>query len=170
MTWKRAYRKAMVDRNLRVDRIRDQVPADLLIPARLLPHALRLKTSTGEWRDVVAYLVGRHRGRVLQLAEGAGNLRFRYQGEGLKLRRICYVPYRDMIAELRMLSFASRVSMCALVVLMLEWEQEGDGSPEVGIFIGTTRRIESGWTKEGTILIIAASIQMSCAPEPTSTA
>lgn len=156
----------MVDLSLPVDRIPDRVPADLLIPARILHHAHRLKGSTGEWRDMVAYLVSRHRGRVLQLADHARNLRFRYQEEGLNLYRVSYLPYRDILAELRMLSFASRISMCALVVLMIEWELEGKGSPQLDIFIGTTRKIVSAWTMEGAILIVTASIQMSCAPDP----
>lgn len=156
----------MIDRNLEVKRHPDRVPTDLLIPGGLLRYAVLLKEQKGEWRDLVAYLVSRHRGRVLQLADSGGNLRFRYQAEGLHLRRVCYIPYRDMIAELRMLSFASRISMCALVVLMIEWEREGKGSPELEVFIGTTAKSESSWAKEGTILVITASIQMACAPDP----
>lgn len=159
----------MIERHLDVDRIPDRVPADLLIPAALLRYALSLKNNKGEWRDVVAHLVRRHRGRVLQLADSGSNLRFHYQAEGLDLRRVCYIPYRDMIAELRMLSFASRISMCALVVLMLEWEQEGEGSPELEIFIGTPAKMASAWARQGALLIIAASIQMSCAPDPPPT-
>lgn len=160
----------MVDRNLRIERIPDGVPADLLIPAAMLRYALHLKDRTGEWRDLVAHLVSRHRARVLQLADNAQNLRFRYQGEGLNLRRVCYIPYRDTIAELRMLSFASRISMCALIVLMIEWERKGDEDSELSIFIGTTQKIESGWSMGGSILTITSSIQMSCAPYPSSTA
>lgn len=166
MSWKRAYRKVMVDSRVPVDRIPDRVPADLLIPASILPFFIRLRYNTGEWRDVIAYLVSRHRGRVLELADRASNLRFHYQDAGLKLHRICYVPYRDVIAELRMLSFASRISMCALIVLMLEWEKAGEDSPELGVFIGTTKKMESAWRKEGTFLIITAEIQMPCTPDP----
>ena len=166
MTWKRAYRKAMIDTTLQVERTADSVPADLLLPARILQYARSLKNNKGEWRDLVVYLVNRHRARVLQLANDAKNLRFRYQDEGQDLRRVSYVPYRDMIAELRMLSFASRISMCALIVLMLEWEQQGEGSLELSVFIGTTIKMESGWSKAGAILIISAAIQMSCALEP----
>lgn len=169
MSWKRAYRKAKIDRTLRVERVADAVPADLLIPARLMPYALHLKNCRGEWRDLVASLVTRHRARVLQLADGAGNLRFRYQDDGLSLRRVCYVPYRDMTAELRMLSFASRVSMCALIVLMLEWEKQGEGNAELESFIGSTRNFESAWSKTGPILIVSAAIQMSCSPDPPGT-
>lgn len=169
MTWRRAYRKVMIDRTLRVERVPAPAPADLLIPARLMPYALHLKNCRGEWRDLVVSLVTRHRARVLQLADGAGNLRFRYQDDGLCLKRICYVPYRDMIAELRMLSFASRVSMCALIVLMLEWEKQGEGNAELESFIGSTRDFESAWRKTGPILIVSAAIQMSSAPDPPGT-
>lgn len=159
----------MIDRTLRVERVPARAPADLLIPARLMPYALHLKNCRGEWRDLVVSLVTRHRARVLQLADGAGNLRFRYQDDGLCLKRICYVPYRDMIAELRMLSFASRVSMCALIVLMLEWEKQGEGNAELESFIGITRDFESAWSKTGPILIVSAAIQMSSAPDPPGT-
>lgn len=169
MAWKRAYKKVMIDRRLRVERVMDPIPSDLLIPARLVQYSLYLKKSTGEWRDLVAYLIGRHRARVLQLADNAGNLRFRYQDDGLRLKRICYMPYRDTIAELRMLSFASRVSMCALIVLMIEWEQEGEDNAELDVFIGTTRNMESVWSKAGSILTISAAIQMPLAPDPPST-
>lgn len=159
----------MIDRTLRVERSPDPVPADLLLPARIVQYAVRLKKRQGEWRDLIVYLTDRHRARVLQLADAAVNVRFRYQVSGQGLLRICYVPYRDMVVELRMLSFASRMSMCALVVLMLEWEQQGEGSPELDRFIGSAQNLESAWRKAGSILVISAALQMSCTPDPPET-
>lgn len=108
-----------------------QTPSDLLIPAGLMPRALRLKSRRGQWRDVIAYLIQRHREAILRLAGEKRNLRFQYQVDGLDLQRVCYVPYKESLAELRLLSFASRISMCALVVLMLTWEWADRGENPV---------------------------------------
>lgn len=166
MNKKDAYSVAELDISLRLERMRDRVPADLLIPADLLQYACLLKKRKGEWRDVVAYLVSRHCWRVLQAGQKAANIRFRYQNNGLKLHRICYAPYRDGIAELRMLSYAARISMCALIVLMLEWEQSAEGELDRDIFIGTTWDMHGSWVKEEGILIIRASIQQPSTHHP----
>lgn len=157
MTRDHAARRVTVSQILPVERTTDSA-ADLLIPAGLLPYAFRLKCIRGEWRDLIVYLVSRHRARMLFLAGHANNLRFRYQEPGLDLHRISYIPYSDMIAELRMLSFACRMSMCAIVVLMLLWEQQRENTSNPGSFIGTPLSLESAWNKTGALLIITATI------------
>lgn len=149
------------NRTLPVKRVPDCAPADLLIPACLLHYARSLKHNRGQWRDLIVFLIARHRSRVLELAEAAENLRFRHQDDGLRLHRICYLPYRDTMVELRMLSLACRMSMCALVVLMLQWEQQGEESANPGHSIGITRKMAVFWIKTEPVLTISAEIQTS---------
>lgn len=142
----------------------DRTATDILLPERIVRYAIRLSLRYGEWRDLIRYLVWRHRKRILDLAKEGKHLGFCYQSGGLSLKRVSYLPYVDTRAELRMLSYAARISMCALVVLMLEWERESaDHSVKVP---GVPMDLESGWHLAGGLLIIKARIHARATHPP----
>lgn len=97
----------------------------------------------------------------MQRIDRQGNLHFKYQADGLNLQRISYLPYRDNLAELRMLSYAARVSMCALVVMMLEWEREACGKKPV-----VTISFSAAWTLSAKSLVVTAQIRTRAGRPP----
>lgn len=127
--------------------------ADLLLPRQLVGFASALRDQHGEWRDVTAYLVRRFGSRVIRHAGKARNLRFRYQEDGLHLHRVSYMPYTNVLAELRMLSYTARVSMCALIVMMLEWEKEAADRRENSV---VPMKFTAVWSIMGTGLTVSA--------------
>lgn len=156
-------RKESVERRLSISRRVDRTSADLLVPANLLPFAMRSRKRFGHWRDLIAYLVCRYRSRLLRLSERQANLCFLYQSEGLNLQRVSYLPYLDTRVELRIFSFAARVSMCALVVLMLQWEKEAE-SQQSDIF-GVTIHVQTTWSLRGDWLNVVAGFRL-ISPRP----
>lgn len=130
----------------------DRAPADLLIPEHMARYAFRLCARHGHWRNLVDYCVHRYRARIVKLGRNSAHLAFKYQSEGLRLQRVSYLPYTKTRAELRMLSFAVRMSMCALVVLMLEWEQAAEGGKTKNP--GVTMKFEVRWRVQGDSLTV----------------
>lgn len=161
MTWRRAYRKAGIMVTARASGTLEGTPSDLLVPAALWGFACSLRRKHGEWRDVVNYLLNTHRTRVLAGAHQLTHRRFHYQQCGLSLRRVSYVPYSSAYVQLRMLSFAARVSMCALFTQMLLWELDDKPPPaELTNFRGVPIEFETRWLWGPGTLEIFAHIQM----------
>lgn len=142
-----------------------RTPADLLLPGHIVRFAKRASIQHGEWRDLVEYLVRRYRGRVLRLSSRNANLPFRYQPEGLGLHRVSYVPYASIRAELRMLSYAVRISMCALVVMMLEWERESESGGKRKNAV-VPMDFQSCWHLAANTLIIQARLGLRTTGKP----
>lgn len=162
MSYGSTARRAVMRRGIVAGRSVDRAPAELLLPEYIVLYATALTKRHGEWRDLIVFLVQRYRSRVLSVAHRAENLRFTYQSDGLNLRRVSYLPYRDMRAELRMLSYAARISMCALVVMMLEWERESEArGAEVH---EVTMSFQSSWRLKGGFLTVSAEIRLHAGP------
>lgn len=136
---------------------------DLLVPEHLLAFALKISNHHGRWRDLIAHLLFRYRLRILRMATEGKNLRFRYQCDGLLLHRLSYLPYSATHAELRMLSYATRISMCALVVLMIEWEQEASREKEDNV---VTMEFQCCWRLTASALSVRAAIQQETQHPP----
>lgn len=167
MTWKCNRLGATALQEIVLDRTVDRVPADLLLPDAIFRRTLRLMVVHGSWRDLVRYLMSRYSQRALERNHDATRLRFLYQEPDQELHRICYLSFRDIQAELRMLSFATRMSMCALVVQMLLWELADLANARSGGFVpaGVPIAKRSIWVVTGHRLIISGSIQTHHPPD-----